>query len=140
MGHTTARPGDYVGLTYCFLCQASKNNVRPVQLVYRKHGSCFRVPGNEPELGPLKHLCAKRPSFRDRYNPESRLRSSASRLAPGQISGGIMGERHLSTIALAIALLAGAAQTLATVGGGPDWGMIGNDSTNSRNQPLEHDI
>ena len=51
-----------------------------------------------------------------------------------------MGERHLSTIALAIALLAGAAQTLATVGGGPDWGMIGNDSTNSRNQPLEHDI
>ena len=24
---------------------------------------------------------------------------------------------------------------LATTGGGPNWGMIGNDSTNSRNQP-----
>src|SRR5205823_1661682 len=36
--------------------------------------------------------------------------------------------------------LAGAAQILATVGGGPDWGMIGNDSTNSRNQPFERDI
>src|SRR5947208_3433213 len=46
-------------------------------------------------------------------------------------------------IALIVALLAvlgGAAQMLATVGGGPDWGMIGNDSINSRNQPLEHDI
>src|SRR5438046_1465157 len=50
---------------------------------------------------------------------------------------------RLSRITLVVALLvalAGAAQTLATVGGGPDWGMIGNDSTNSRNQPLEHDI
>ena len=35
---------------------------------------------------------------------------------------------------------AGAARTLATVGGGPDWGMIGNDSANSRNQPFEHSI
>src|SRR5436309_5299005 len=45
--------------------------------------------------------------------------------------------------ALTIALLAGLAitsTTLATVGGGPDWGMIGNDSANSRNQPLEHAI
>src|SRR5207244_1922504 len=42
-----------------------------------------------------------------------------------------------------IALIAGLAitsTTLATVGGGPDWGMIGNDSANSRNQPFEHDI
>ena len=29
---------------------------------------------------------------------------------------------------------------LATVGGGPGWGMIGNDATNSRNQPLERRI
>ena len=45
--------------------------------------------------------------------------------------------------ALAIALLAGltiTSTTLATIGGGPDWGMIGNDSPNSRNQPFEHDI
>jgi len=50
---------------------------------------------------------------------------------------------QLSRIALLAALfatLAGIAQTLATVGGGPGWGMIGNDSTNSRNQPLEHTI
>ena len=43
----------------------------------------------------------------------------------------------------AVALLAGLAitsTTLATVGGGPDWGMIGNDSANSRNQPFERDI
>lgn len=46
---------------------------------------------------------------------------------------------RLLTIAL-LAVLAGAAQILATVGGGPDWGMIGNDSTNTRNQPLERDI
>jgi polyvinyl alcohol dehydrogenase (cytochrome) len=36
--------------------------------------------------------------------------------------------------------LAGAVRLLATVGGGPDWGMIGNDSANSRNQPLERSI
>jgi polyvinyl alcohol dehydrogenase (cytochrome) len=42
-------------------------------------------------------------------------------------------------LALLVAF-AGAARTLATVGGGPDWGMIGNDSTNSRNQPLERSI
>jgi len=39
-----------------------------------------------------------------------------------------------------LAALAGASQTLATVGGGPGWGMIGNDSKNSRNQPLERTI
>ena len=39
-----------------------------------------------------------------------------------------------------LAAFAGAVRTLATVGGGPDWGMIGNDSTNSRNQPFEHSI
>src|SRR2546429_2109352 len=50
--------------------------------------------------------------------------------------------RHRSA-APAIALLAGltiTSTTLATVGGGPDWGMIGNDSTDSRNQPFEHTI
>jgi polyvinyl alcohol dehydrogenase (cytochrome) len=40
----------------------------------------------------------------------------------------------------ALGALAGASQTLAVVGGGPDWGMIGNDSVNSRNQPFERDI
>src|SRR5262245_5130625 len=51
--------------------------------------------------------------------------------------------RRLSRIVLMVALLAafvGTVRTLATVGGGPDWGMIGNDSTNSRNQPFEHTI
>ena len=51
--------------------------------------------------------------------------------------------RQLSRFALSVALLAalaGAARTLAVVGGGPGWGMIGNDSTNSRNQPFEHTI
>src|SRR5437660_676343 len=67
-----------------------------------------------------------------------RLLRPGSRLVNSQ--GGIMVERNLSKIALVVALLAGAAQILPTVGGGPDWGMIGNDSTNSRNQPLEHDI
>jgi polyvinyl alcohol dehydrogenase (cytochrome) len=51
--------------------------------------------------------------------------------------------RRLRRVPLALALLvalAGASQTLAVVGGGPDWGMIGNDSTNTRNQPFERDI
>src|SRR5438876_7903657 len=39
-----------------------------------------------------------------------------------------------------LAAFAGGARTLATVGGGPNWGMIGNDSTNTRNQPFEHSI
>jgi polyvinyl alcohol dehydrogenase (cytochrome) len=38
-------------------------------------------------------------------------------------------------VVLAIASLA-----IATVGGGPNWGMIGNDSINTRNQPSEHSI
>src|SRR2546427_8219775 len=45
--------------------------------------------------------------------------------------------------ALPIAMLAGLAitsTTLATNGGGPDWGMQGNDSTNTRNQPFERAI
>src|SRR5881227_2063998 len=57
--------------------------------------------------------------------------------------GGLMIARQLSRFALSVALLAalaGAVRTLAVVGGGPGWGMIGNDSTNSRNQPLEHTI
>ncbi len=50
---------------------------------------------------------------------------------------------RLSRIALQViplAALVGAARIFATVGGGPDWGMIGNDSTNSRNQPFERTI
>ncbi len=46
-------------------------------------------------------------------------------------------------LALVVALLtavAGVAQIVATGGGGPDWGMIGNDAANSRNQPHEHRI
>ncbi|HEX7794601.1 MAG TPA: PQQ-binding-like beta-propeller repeat protein [Vicinamibacterales bacterium] len=46
-------------------------------------------------------------------------------------------------IALFIALLiviAGVAGIRATVNGGPDWGMIGHDSSNTRNQPFEHTI
>ena len=51
--------------------------------------------------------------------------------------------RRIEWLALVLAVIvafAAAARMLATVGGGPDWGMIGNDSTNSRNQPLEHSI
>ncbi len=50
---------------------------------------------------------------------------------------------RLSRIArqvIPLAALVGAARIFATVGGGPDWGMIGNDSTNSRNQPFERTI
>ena len=39
-----------------------------------------------------------------------------------------------------LATVAGVAPIIATVGGGPGWGMIGNDATNSRNQPLERRI
>jgi polyvinyl alcohol dehydrogenase (cytochrome) len=51
--------------------------------------------------------------------------------------------RRLSTTtATAAALMAftGAARMLATQGGGPDWGMIGNDPENTRNQPFERAI
>ena len=47
--------------------------------------------------------------------------------------------RWIFIVALLIAL-AGIAPIVATVGGGPGWGMIGNDATNSRNQPLERRI
>jgi polyvinyl alcohol dehydrogenase (cytochrome) len=49
---------------------------------------------------------------------------------------------RLSWIAPIVALVVAiaGARTLATVGGGPDWKMIGHDSTNSRNQPFEHTI
>jgi polyvinyl alcohol dehydrogenase (cytochrome) len=50
---------------------------------------------------------------------------------------------HFSHVALFVALLmviAGIVRTWATVNGGPDWGMIGHDSTNTRNQPFEHTI
>src|SRR5262245_55496710 len=54
-------------------------------------------------------------------------------------------QRHfdLPRVAPGVALLiviVGVATTLATVVGGPDWGMIGHDSTNTRNQPFEHII
>src|SRR6266850_3585299 len=51
--------------------------------------------------------------------------------------------RHLPTIALLVALLAGsagAAGTFANGSGGPGWRMIGHDSRNSRNQPFERTI
>ena len=50
---------------------------------------------------------------------------------------------RVATIVLTPVLLAalvGGAQMVATVGGGPNWGMIGNDAINSRSQPLERTI
>jgi polyvinyl alcohol dehydrogenase (cytochrome) len=47
------------------------------------------------------------------------------------------GARKVAFVILAIAT---ASATLAVTGGGPDWGMIGNDSANSRNQPHERTI
>jgi polyvinyl alcohol dehydrogenase (cytochrome) len=46
--------------------------------------------------------------------------------------------RRIFVVALLTALTG--ATIIATVGGGPGWGMIGNDATNSRNQPLERRI
>jgi hypothetical protein len=46
--------------------------------------------------------------------------------------------RKAALAAMAVAALAGAPRTLATIGGGPDWRMIGKDSKNSRNQPHDH--
>src|SRR5258705_11536682 len=51
--------------------------------------------------------------------------------------------RHLPTIALLVALLAGsagAAGSFGNRGGGPGWRTIGHDSRNSRNQPFERAI
>ena len=39
-----------------------------------------------------------------------------------------------------LAALAGGSHMLATMSGGPNWGMIGNDPSNSRSQPLERTI
>jgi polyvinyl alcohol dehydrogenase (cytochrome) len=47
--------------------------------------------------------------------------------------------RRIFVVALLTALT-GVAPIVATGGGGPDWGMIGNDPANSRNQPQEHRI
>src|SRR5262245_12842207 len=55
--------------------------------------------------------------------------------------GGIMPDiRSIVLTSILLALLAGGARIVATMGGGPDWGMIGNDAVNSRSQPLEHTI
>jgi polyvinyl alcohol dehydrogenase (cytochrome) len=46
-------------------------------------------------------------------------------------------------VALFVALIiviVGIAGIRATVNGGPDWGMIGHDSANTRSQPFEHTI
>jgi polyvinyl alcohol dehydrogenase (cytochrome) len=51
--------------------------------------------------------------------------------------------RRLLSVAAIVALLAVfavVARTHATVVGGPNWAMIGNDPSNSRNQPFEHSI
>src|SRR5262245_10936168 len=47
---------------------------------------------------------------------------------------------RIAAATAAFTAIAGAVQILATMGGGPNWGMIGNDATNSRSQPLEHAI
>src|SRR5436190_16655610 len=62
------------------------------------------------------------------YFQDHRSRSSRSRLS--RVALGVA----------ALAALAGAAHIAATVGGGPGWGMIGNDATNTRSQPLERTI
>jgi len=46
---------------------------------------------------------------------------------------------RIKEVAVVVAL-AGAASMHATVGGGPEWRMIGHDSANTRNQPFEHEI
>src|SRR5262245_54608195 len=51
--------------------------------------------------------------------------------------------RRLLSVAAIVALLAvfaGGARTRASVVGGPNWAMIGNDPANSRNQRFEHSI
>jgi polyvinyl alcohol dehydrogenase (cytochrome) len=48
--------------------------------------------------------------------------------------------KRLALIVGLLAAFAGAVRTFATTAGGPDWGMIGNDPTNSRNQPFEQTI
>src|SRR5215831_5225225 len=51
--------------------------------------------------------------------------------------------RRLLSVAAVVALLAvfaGGARTRASVVGGPNWAMIGNDPANSRNQRFEHSI
>jgi polyvinyl alcohol dehydrogenase (cytochrome) len=48
--------------------------------------------------------------------------------------------RRLMIAAMLLAALVVTSQTLADVGGGPDWGMIGKDAANSRDQPFEHVI
>src|SRR5262245_51011216 len=47
---------------------------------------------------------------------------------------------RVAAIVALLAAFAGGVGALATVGGGPNWGMIGNDATNTRNQPNEHSI
>jgi polyvinyl alcohol dehydrogenase (cytochrome) len=47
---------------------------------------------------------------------------------------------HVALFVALLIVLAGIARTWATVNGGPDWGMIGHDSANTRNQPFEHTI
>ncbi len=46
----------------------------------------------------------------------------------------------VAVTSILLAVVAGGAHMLATMGGGPNWGMIGNDATNSRSQPLERTI
>src|SRR5215831_14334518 len=60
-----------------------------------------------------------------------------------QNDGLVESKRRLFWLMVIVGLLAavaGIARVFATTGGGPDWGMIGNDSANSRNQPIERSI
>ena len=47
---------------------------------------------------------------------------------------------RVTLVATLLAAFTGAVRMRATGGGGPDWGMIGNDSANTRNAPLERTI
>jgi polyvinyl alcohol dehydrogenase (cytochrome) len=48
--------------------------------------------------------------------------------------------RTIALVVASVAALVGVATTWAAVVGGPDWGMIGHDSTNTRTQGFEHII
>jgi len=51
-----------------------------------------------------------------------------------------VGFPHVALFVALLIVIVSIAGIRATVNGGPDWGMIGHDSANTRNQPFEHTI
>src|SRR5947207_3043631 len=85
----TGRLGDCFGLTYRPFCLPSrKEDVRPVRLVYGKHASRNRIPGDERE-----------PRATANWNAWKHLRRPTALLAPAPAAAAVVPVQDVTTSA-----------------------------------------